>query len=68
MNRIRYELSAPEIPGAAPTVVASYPSIVDARFAAERFQGRRDLTYQDVRIDKTGRSFSKFVEYCGPTR
>ncbi len=60
----KYNVSAPQTPGAAPS---DHPAatLAEARKIAKTFVGRRDLTGQDVRIE-TGDG--QLVEYAGPAR
>jgi hypothetical protein len=59
-----YAVSAPQTPGAAPTVVY-YPSLRAAREAARKYGHRRDLRGQDVRIEDAE---GNLIEYAGPCR
>lgn len=60
----RYQVTAPKTPGATPS---SQPAatLAEARKIAKAFAGRRDLTGQDVRIE---RADGQLVEYAGPSR
>lgn len=62
---IRYTVSAPPTPGAAAEIVARCVWLREARRAAQSYNHRRDLTYQDVRIDDRS---GQLVEYAGPSR
>ena len=65
MTTETYTVIAPMTPGATPTVYATTQTLREARAAAAAFaQQRRDLTYQDVRIERAGTR----VEYAGPAR
>lgn len=59
-----YYVTAPETPGAVPTRTRAH-SLVWARKVARTYHGRRDLTNQDVRIE---REDGRLVEYAGPNR
>lgn len=59
-----YTVIAPATPGATSTVRATVSSLREARAAAREFAARRDLTYQDVWIERAGAR----VEYAGPAR
>ena len=60
-----YRVSAPLTPGARPVVAGAAATLADARRLARGFSHRRDLTYQDVRIERPSGSL---VEYAGPPR
>ena len=62
----RIQISAPRTPGAAAAPAWWGETLAEARVAArERFGQRRDLCYQDVRIElATG----ALIEYAGPCR
>lgn len=59
-----YEVTAPKTAGSIATVIGTATKIADARKIAAQFDGRRDLTRQDVRIERAG----ELVEYAGPAR
>ena len=59
-----YTITAPKTPGAAPTTVATRPTIAEARDVAANYSHRRDLTHQDVAIYRGDRR----VEFAGPFR
>lgn len=62
----RYQVSAPATPGARLTVAAKYATLRDARrYARDAYRSRRDLTWQDVRIERPD---GMLVEYAGPPR
>ncbi len=61
-----YHVTAPSTPGSRPVVQATTQSLLDARRIARADYGhRRDLTYQDVRIE---RQDGRLVAYAGPAR
>jgi hypothetical protein len=63
----RYQIQYPRVPGAKPAVHRTANTLSMARLIARAtIDRRRDLTYQDVRIDdaRTGRR----VEFAGPSR
>lgn len=62
---MRYQVSLPTVPGNAPS---SHPArtLGQARKLAKILGGhRKDLTYQDVRIETANGSL---IEYAGPCR
>lgn len=61
---MQYTVTAPKTPGSQPSVVGTARRIADARKLAKPYQSRRDLTHQDVRIERDG----KLAEYAGPVR
>ena len=61
----RYTLTYPATPGAIPTRQWSGATIREARREAVACRARRDLRYQDVRID---RADGRLAEYAGPVR
>lgn len=64
-----FTVRALEIPGDGMlTEVARCDTLVEAREFAERYSHRRDLTSQDVKIERyTGRGWAH-VQYAGPCR
>jgi hypothetical protein len=52
-------------PGAAPCVVSTHSTLREAWTASAEYASRGDLTYQDVRIERTD---GTLVEYAGPSR
>ncbi len=59
------QITAPKTPGSQPSIIGEFTNLRDARRAAKAFRvDRRDLTGQDVRIERDG----KLVEYAGPVR
>ena len=60
-----YTVTAPRIPGATPSLIATVTRLAMARRIAETLRDRRDLTYQDVVIARDDR---RFVEFAGPCR
>ena len=61
-----YVVTTRTTPGAAMTSVGKVGTLADARRLAAGYQGRSDLTYQDVRIERAGNE--ALVEYAGPCR
>jgi hypothetical protein len=61
----KFNVSAPETPGAASSNHFA-KTLREARKIAKEFSRRRDLTYQDVRIEKLPTGM--LVEYAGPFR
>lgn len=59
-----YTVTAPKTPGSVPAVIGTAKRIAEARKLAKPYQSRRDLTRQDVRIERDG----KLAEYAGPVR
>ena len=65
MNKsARYAVSAPRTPGAAHTSTQA-ATLAEARKISKEFSSRRDLSRQDVRIERNDGSL---VEYAGPAR
>jgi hypothetical protein len=59
----KYVITAPAVPGAAPTRVGTAETLADARKRAREFsRRRRDLRGQDVRIERPD---GQLVEYAG---
>ena len=65
MTMTSYQIRTRTTPGATPTVVAETKTLAGARKIARTYRDRRDLTGQDVRIERADGSL---VEYAGPTR
>ena len=65
-SKKKYQVSAPKTPGASPTVLSTHSTLREARKAARSLGARRDLTRQDVRIERT--TDIHVVEYAGPSR
>lgn len=74
-----YQISAPATPGARPTTYGPFKTLAAARKEARKWAHRKDLTNQDVRIERRpGRPNGSrdnpdgrevvFVEYAGPNR
>ncbi len=61
----QYILRAPKTPGAQPSDISAHVYLAEARKAARAFRDRRDLTNQDVRIERVD---GQLVEYAGPNR
>jgi len=62
----KYNISYPLTPGAAPSIAEQNVSLREARkIAAHVAARRRDLTYQDIRLE---RADGTLVEYAGPAR
>lgn len=59
-----YRVTAPATPGATPSSELAY-TLTEARRLAAKFRYRRDLTGQDVRIERLD---GQLVEYAGPAR
>lgn len=60
-----YQIQTRTTPGATPSIVASTKTLAEARKVARTYSDRRDLTNQDVRIQ---REDGQLVEYAGPNR
>ncbi len=79
MAKSTYQIRVPATPGATPSVFGPFPTLAAARQEAKRYDVRRDLTNQDLRIERRpgvalgsrdvpdGRE-AVFVEYAGPNR
>ena len=63
----RYQIAAPDVPGGAFVTYGPYTLTEARRHAREDWSIRRDLTYQDVRIERVNPA-GVLVEYAGPTR
>lgn len=63
MSKSKYFVIAPKVPGAVPSSQDA-ATLAEARKIAKSFGDRRDLTWQDVRIERNG----KIIEYAGPPR
>jgi len=61
----KYQINTRSIPGAQMTTQGRTSALRDARRIASEYRDRRDLTWQDVRIERTDGSL---VEYAGPAR
>lgn len=64
MSTEKFAVWTKSTPGAQDAIVGVADTLKDARSIAERYQGRKDLTHQDVEIRHAG----KLVERCGPCR
>lgn len=64
-KQTKYVVTAPKSPGAQPSAVAECATIAEARRAARPFASRKDLSGQDVRIERPD---GMLVEYAGPSR
>lgn len=61
-----YQVTYPTTPGSTPTVQIGARTIREARrHARAEAQARRDLTYQDIRIERRD---GRLVEFAGPSR
>jgi hypothetical protein len=61
----KINVTAPETPGATPTNHFCN-TLREARKIAKGYKSRRDLTWQDVRIEKA--ATGQLIEYAGPPR
>ena len=66
-SKATYQVRLPETPGSQPRVAARGLTLAQARRECDSYdiQERRDLTYQDVRIE---RADGRLYEYAGPMR
>lgn len=61
----KYAVSTRMTPGSAMMVVSGHHTLTEARKAAREYRNRKDLTWQDVRIERADGSL---VAYAGPCR